>query len=76
MLALTTPSLRSVFLIITTFCFGFIRCSDTVNEENRDNTTDSFEWHQAVTYEVFVHAFADETGDGIGDFRGLTSKLQ
>ena len=29
----------------------------------------------AVTYEVFVHAFADSFGDGIGDFKGLTSKL-
>src|SRR5687768_8984157 len=29
----------------------------------------------AVFYEVFVRSFADSNGDGIGDFRGLTSKL-
>jgi alpha-amylase len=33
------------------------------------------EWPNAVTYEVFVHAFADSDGDGIGDFRGLTARL-
>lgn len=33
------------------------------------------EWPNAVTYEVFVHAFADGSGDGIGDFKGLTSRL-
>lgn len=30
---------------------------------------------QGVYYEVFVRAFADSDGDGIGDFNGLTSKL-
>jgi maltose alpha-D-glucosyltransferase/alpha-amylase len=33
-------------------------------------------WYQdAIVYEVHVRAFRDESGDGIGDFRGLTSKL-
>ena len=29
----------------------------------------------AIFYEVPVKAFCDSTGDGIGDFKGLTSKL-
>ncbi|MGD8464818.1 MAG: maltose alpha-D-glucosyltransferase [Anaerolineae bacterium] len=34
------------------------------------------DWYQdAVFYEVFVRAFADSSGDGIGDLAGLTSKL-
>ncbi len=33
-------------------------------------------WYKdAVYYEVFVRAFADSSGDGIGDLRGLTGKL-
>jgi maltose alpha-D-glucosyltransferase/alpha-amylase len=33
-------------------------------------------WYQnAVIYEVFVRAFADSNGDGIGDLPGLTSRL-
>jgi maltose alpha-D-glucosyltransferase / alpha-amylase len=33
-------------------------------------------WYKdAVVYELHVKAFRDSTGDGIGDFRGLTSKL-
>ena len=33
-------------------------------------------WYKdAVIYEVPVRAFADSDGDGIGDFRGLTSRL-
>jgi alpha-amylase len=32
-------------------------------------------WPNGVNYEVFVLAFADGNGDGKGDFKGLTSKL-
>src|SRR5438477_8554616 len=33
-------------------------------------------WYKdAVLYELHVRAFADSDGDGIGDFRGLTAKL-
>ena len=34
------------------------------------------EWARgAVFYEVFVRSFADSNGDGVGDFKGLTAKL-
>jgi maltose alpha-D-glucosyltransferase/alpha-amylase len=34
-------------------------------------------WYKdAIFYEVFVRAFADGNGDGIGDLPGLTSKLE
>ncbi len=32
-------------------------------------------WPRAVTYEIFVQSFADSNGDGIGDIKGMTSKL-
>ncbi|HNR74436.1 MAG TPA: alpha-amylase family glycosyl hydrolase, partial [Cyclobacteriaceae bacterium] len=32
-------------------------------------------WPHGVNYEVFVRSFADSNGDGIGDFNGLTAKL-
>lgn len=33
------------------------------------------QWPQGVNYEVFVRSFADSNGDGIGDFNGLTARL-
>ncbi len=32
-------------------------------------------WRDRVFYEVFVRSFADSDGDGIGDLRGLTGRL-
>jgi glycosidase len=32
-------------------------------------------WRDRIFYEVFVRSFADSDGDGIGDLRGLTERL-
>ncbi len=32
-------------------------------------------WNDTVFYEIFVRSFYDSNGDGIGDFNGLTAKL-
>jgi maltose alpha-D-glucosyltransferase/alpha-amylase len=37
--------------------------------------TNPFWYKDAIIYELFVRTFADGNGDGIGDFRGLTAKL-
>ncbi|HEX2377785.1 MAG TPA: maltose alpha-D-glucosyltransferase [Gaiellales bacterium] len=39
------------------------------------NPTAAHWYEDAVIYEVHVRAFADSDGDGIGDFRGLTQRL-
>ncbi|MEP0804083.1 MAG: alpha-amylase [Chloroflexota bacterium] len=38
--------------------------------------TDGFRWwNDSVFYEIFVRSFYDSDGDGIGDFNGITAKL-
>jgi alpha-amylase len=32
-------------------------------------------WRNSVFYEIFVRSYCDSNGDGIGDFNGITSKL-
>ena len=39
------------------------------------NHDDPLWYKDAVIYQLHVKAYMDSTGDGIGDFRGLTSKL-
>jgi maltose alpha-D-glucosyltransferase/alpha-amylase len=41
----------------------------------QDDAADPLWYKDAILYEVHVRAFADSDGDGMGDFRGLTAKL-
>lgn len=53
------------------FCFNTCQeCSPSVVYH-----FDTEWWNDAVFYEVFVRSFYDQNGNGIGDFKGLTQKL-
>lgn len=54
---------------ITSFLFILILLSCEKKDENITR------WPYGVNYEIFVRSFADSNGDGIGDFNGLTSRL-
>jgi alpha-amylase len=55
----------------TVFCFNTCETCHPAVIYNFDTEW----WNDAVFYEVFVRSFFDESGDGIGDFKGLTQKL-
>lgn len=47
-----------------------------VIEQSKANWDDEVYWYkEAVIYEVHVRAFCDSNGDGIGDFKGLISRI-
>lgn len=49
---------------------------DSVPTANSAAETGSAKWwNEAVFYEIFVRSFNDSDGDGIGDFNGITQKL-
>ena len=45
------------------------------NNLNAGLDPDALWYKDAIIYEVHVRAFSDSKDDGMGDFRGLTSKL-
>ncbi len=47
----------------------------TIAEETRAATDDGLWYKDAIIYQLHVKAFHDSNGDGIGDFAGLTEKL-
>lgn len=76
-----------LILLLLAGCTGSPSGSDAASESNQpaaETPADSSQNAKAdavdpqpstVFYEVFVRSFADSNGDGIGDFKGLTSKL-
>ena len=57
------------FLVICSLILS--SCSPTQS----DTMVEKEWWKRSVFYEIFVRSFYDSNGDGIGDFNGLTEKL-
>lgn len=60
---------RKLLLVLL---IGFL--SSCVLSPNSTATQQSW-WRNSVFYEIFIRSFSDSNGDGIGDFNGITSKL-
>ena len=56
---------------------GFDGCSHPSNAQAATGRAldSNVWWRNGVCYEVFVRSFYDSDGDGVGDLRGLTSRL-
>lgn len=61
-----------IFALVIISSLVLNSCNKEVKEEAK---TDSKVWPYGTMYEIFVQSFADSNGDGIGDIKGMTSKL-
>jgi glycosidase len=50
-------------------------CGDSSSPSATLPPNDQGWWRNAVGYEIFVRSFADSDGDGIGDLKGITARL-
>lgn len=41
----------------------------------KETTTDKKWWKESVFYQIYMPSYADSNGDGYGDFKGMTQKL-
>lgn len=49
--------------------------SSCLSDNSKEKMENTEIWPHGTMYEIFVQSYADSNGDGIGDFNGLTSKL-
>jgi oligo-1,6-glucosidase len=60
------------------FSILIFSCNNAVDKKQADASTDSLNrkwWKEAVVYQIYPRSFKDNDGDGIGDLKGIISKL-
>jgi alpha-glucosidase len=57
------------------FLISVASCNVIIESQNPPEATDEW-WKSGVFYQIYPRSFQDSDGDGEGDIRGITSKLE
>jgi oligo-1,6-glucosidase len=61
--------------LIRWFFFMLATLLITLHLSGQDNGEDKKWWKEAVVYQIYPRSFKDSDGDGVGDLKGIISKL-
>jgi oligo-1,6-glucosidase len=62
-------------LILSAILLFFSCNSNTENKKQDDTVKNSKWWKEAIVYQIYPRSFKDSDGDGVGDLKGIISKL-
>ncbi|WP_264537082.1 alpha-glucosidase [Flavobacterium sp. N1736] len=60
---------------ILNYTFFFLLLMNTTIGFSQKQASDKKWWKEAVFYQIYMPSYADSNGDGYGDFKGMTQKL-
>jgi alpha-glucosidase len=64
----------AIAILLVLFCISWLSASSQTSSHSVDAEGHQW-WQHAVFYEIYPRSFADSNNDGIGDLKGITSKL-
>jgi len=68
---------KQIFTVAILITVLMISCNNSTNQtdQNTKNSKQEKWWKEAVVYQIYPRSFMDSNGDGVGDLKGLTGKL-
>ena len=63
------------FLLYNNSIIQRTKCKYKNNANMEDKNMKKKWWHDKVAYQIYPKSFQDSNGDGIGDLRGIISRL-
>jgi oligo-1,6-glucosidase len=64
------------FISISTIILLFLQsCQTVTDKKTAPSVIHKNWWKEAVVYQIYPRSFMDSNGDGVGDLKGITSKL-
>ncbi len=67
--------MKNLYILLISWLL-FCSCAETGEKNTKnDQKTDEQWWKEAIVYQIYPRSFKDTDGDGVGDLKGITEKL-